>query len=181
MLLLIFIKKVRLLKSMEFKEVIKNRESVRSFSDKVVDQNVLDEILNAGRIAPSAKNKQPWRVYVIKSREAIDKIDMVTRCRYNAPLCLLVTSSFEDAYANESWNSYEMDGSIMATHMMLAAYDAGVDSIWIELFDKALCKELFAINEKPVCLLMLGYRTDDYSGNPLHNQRKNIEDIVTYL
>ena len=75
-----------------------------------------------------------------------------------------------------------MDSCIVATHMMLEATNLGVDNIWIEAFDEKILKEEFDIPNEltPVCLLPLGYRTVDCPINPLHNKRKNIEDIVEY-
>ena len=76
-----------------------------------------------------------------------------------------------------------MDGSIVGTHIMLAATNYGVDNIWIKLFDKELTKELFGLEEniEPICLMPLGYRKEEYKGSPLHNLRKNLDEIVTYM
>ena len=71
----------------------------------------------------------------------------------------------------------------MATHMMLEATNIGVDNIWIEMFDKEELKKQFNLenNIEPICLLLVGYKADDYKGNPLHTQRKNLEDIVKFI
>ena len=75
-----------------------------------------------------------------------------------------------------------MDACIVATHMMLEATNIEVDNIWVESFDENILREEFNIPNEytPICLLPLGYRTDDCPINPLHEIRKNIEDIVEY-
>lgn len=83
---------------MEFQEVIKNRFAVRKFSDKVVEQEKIDAILEAWRLAPTAKNIQPIKIYVVKSEEWLAKIDKASRCRYWAPVVLLVCGDKEAAF-----------------------------------------------------------------------------------
>ena len=75
-----------------------------------------------------------------------------------------------------------MDSCIVATHMMLEATNVEVDNIWVESFDEAILRKEFNIPPKyiPVCLIPLGYKTADCPLNPLHEKRKNIEDIVEY-
>lgn len=75
---------------MEFIELVKNRYSCKNFSGKKVEKEKLDIILEAGRLAPTAKNNQIQRIYVARSKDALIKIDELTPCRYKAPLVLLV-------------------------------------------------------------------------------------------
>ena len=75
---------------MEFEKVIKERFSTRKFSDKKVEKEKLAKILEAARLAPTAKNLQAFKIYVVESREGIEKIDKATRCRYNAPTVLVI-------------------------------------------------------------------------------------------
>lgn len=76
---------------MEFSEVVKNRYSCKKFSARKLDGAKLEEILQAGRLAPTAKNLQEQHIYVVQSEEGLAKIDSVTPCRYGAPTCLVVT------------------------------------------------------------------------------------------
>lgn len=73
--------------------------------------------------------------------------------------------------------------SIVATHMILEATNQGLDNIWIEMFDKELLKKEFNINDniEPICLLPIGYKTDDYLESPMHNVRKELEEMVRYM
>lgn len=167
---------------MDFEEIIRKRTAIRKFSDRELEKEKLDKILEAGRLAPTAKNNQPIKIYVVQSNNGIEKIDKASRCRYGARTVLIVCENKEEAYHKENFTTYEMDSCIVATHMMLEATNLGVDNIWIEAFDEKILKEEFDIPNEltPVCLLPLGYRTVDCPMNPLHNKRKNIEDIVEY-
>ena len=75
---------------MEFTQVVENRYSCKNFSGRKVEAEKLQVILEAGRVAPTAKNLQEQRVYVVQSEEGLKKIDAVTPCRYGAPTCLVV-------------------------------------------------------------------------------------------
>lgn len=75
---------------MEFREVIKNRYSCKKYSDRQVEKEKLEAILNAGRLAPTAKNLQEQHIYVLQSTKALDKFDQVSPCRYGAPRSLLL-------------------------------------------------------------------------------------------
>ena len=167
---------------MEFEDIIRKRTSIRKFSDKVVEQDKLDKILEAGRLAPTAKNNQPLKIYVINSEEGLLKIDNASRCRYGAKTVLIICGNKEAAYHKGDYSTYEMDSCIVTTHMMLEATNIGVDNIWIESFDESILRDEFNIPVEyiPVCLLPLGYRSSDCPINPLHEKRKNIEDIVEY-
>ena len=168
---------------MEFIDVVETRESTRKFSDEVVSDEILNKILEVGRIAPSAKNYQPTKIIVVRSSEGLNKIDECSKCRFNAPTVLIICGDKNIAWKDGDYSSYEMDGSIVATHIMLAATNYHVDNIWIKLFDKELIKELFKLEEnlEPICLMPIGYRREDYKGSPLHNLRKNLDEIVTYM
>lgn len=122
---------------MEFSEVIKNRYSCKKFGDKKVDKEKLDAILEAGRVAPTAKNLQEQHIYVVQSESGLEIIDKVTHCRYNAPTVLIVAYNKNNVftYPGEKRDSGIEDAAIVATHMMLAAYNEGVDSCWINFFN----------------------------------------------
>ncbi len=167
---------------MEFENVIKKRKSTRLFGNKKLEQEKLDKILEAGRIAPTAKNLQPFKIFVINTLEGIKKIDKATKCRYNSSTILLVCGDKDKAYKKGDYSTYEMDSSIVATHMILEATNLGVDNIWIEWFDEKILREEFNLpnNLVPVCLLPLGYKAKLCPPSPLHKIRKNISDLVEY-
>lgn len=167
---------------MEFESVIRERKSTRLFSSKKVDKETLDKILESGRIAPTAKNVQPIKIYVIDSEDGIKALDKITPCRYNAQTVLVVCGDKEKAWSKDGESMYKVDASIVATHMMLEATNLGVDNIWIGMFDTEKLKSEFDIpdNLYPVCLLPIGYKAKLCPPSPLHKIRKNIKDLVVY-
>lgn len=169
--------------NMDFEMVIRTRTATRKFQDKVVEESKINKILEAGRLAPTAKNMQPQKILVAKSKEALAKIDEVSPCRYNAPIVLIVCSDKSIAWSKDDYSTYEMDACIVATHMMLEATNVGVDNVWIEMFDKKKLKELFNLSEtiEPICLIPIGYKTTDCPENPMHNKRKSLEEIVKFI
>lgn len=166
---------------MNFEDVIRERFSTRSFKDEKVSKEQLDKILEAGRIAPTAKNSQPIKIYVIESDEALNKINDCSPCIYGAKTVLLVCGNKETSFHKGAHSSHEIDASIVATHMILEATNLGVDSVWVGMFDDDKVKETFNLEYEPVCIIPLGYHTDDYKPSPMHSTRKDISEIVEYL
>jgi nitroreductase len=167
---------------MEFEEIIRKRTSARKFSDKKVEQEKLNQILEAGRVAPTAKNIQPIKIMVVQSQEGLSKIDKASRCRYGAGTVLMICGDKEEAYHKGEYSSFEMDSCIVGTHMMLEATNLGVDNIWVEAFDAGVIRDEFNIPSQlvPVFLMPLGYKTEDCPVNPMHDKRKALEEIVEY-
>ena len=167
---------------MEFEKLIKERSSTRKFSNKEIEEDKLNKILEAGRIAPTAKNIQPIKIYVVKTEEGLEKIDKASPCRYNAPTVLMICGDKEQAFNKNGYSLADMDASIVTSFMMLAATDQGIDNVWVEMFDGNILKEEFSIpnNLTPVTLLPLGYRESDCPISPNHNKRKPLEDLIEY-
>ncbi len=168
---------------MEYEKLIKERKSTRLFSNKMVDDESINKILEAGRIAPTAKNKQPYKVIVVKSEEGIKKIDKCTKCRYNAPVVLIICGDMEAAYSKSGRSYADIDTSIVTTHMMLEATNIGVDNIWIGLFDPEKVIEEFGIEApfEPIHLMPIGYKAKLCPPSPFHNIKKDLDDLVTYM
>ena len=167
---------------MEFDKVIRERCAIRRFTNKQVEKEKLDKILEAGNLAPTAKNIQPQRIFVVQSEEGLNKIDEISKCRYHAPTVLIICINLDEVYKGEHGDTADIDASIVTTHMMLEATNQGVDNIWIDLFDHIKIKEVFNLpdNIKPVAMMPLGYR-DNIGPSPLHDKRKTIEETVTYI
>ncbi len=167
---------------MEFESVIRNRKSTRLFSKKELEEDKLKAILEAGRIAPTAKNVQPIKIYVVRSDEGIKKLDKTTPCRYGARTVLIVCGDKDKAYVKDGNSKYEIDATIVATHMMLEATNLNVDNIWIGLYNTEILKSEFNIpsNIEPVCLLPLGYKSKLCPPSPFHKFRKKLNEIVEY-
>ncbi len=170
---------------MEFTRLISERYSCKSFDGQKVNRDQLMEILQAGRLAPTAKNLQEQRIYVIESEENIKKVDEATRCRYGAGTVLVVAFNKEDVYTYPGGkkDSGVEDAAIVATHMLLAAKNAGVDSCWINNFDADLLAASLGLpeNEEILMLLDLGYPAATAKPLPNHEKRKDLEETVTFM
>ncbi len=170
---------------MEFKDVVKERYSCKQFSDRQVEQEKLAAILEAGRVAPTAKNLQEQRVYVIRSAEGLAKIDAVSPCRYGAPTVLIVAFDKNNVftYPGGKRDSGVEDATIVATHMILAAANEGVDSCWVNFLDPEVLAQTFSLpeNEEVLMVMDLGYAADGAGPLPNHSSRKDISETVTYL
>jgi len=170
---------------MEFKEVIKARYSCKKYSDRKVEPEKLNAVLAAGRLAPTAKNLQEQHVYVLQSAEALAKFDAVTPCRYGAPTVLLVAFDKYNVftYPGGKRNSGIEDATIVATHMILAAADEGVDSCWINNLDPdQLAADLgLPENEEILMAMDLGYAAEGVGPLPNHSSRKDLSDTVSYI
>ncbi len=170
---------------MKFEELAQKRFSCKKFSDKKVVESIINYILECGRVAPTAKNLQEQHVYVALSDEALAKIDECTPCRYGAPVALIVAFDKKNVYhyPGDKRDSGIEDASIVATHMMLAAADAGVDSCWVNFFDPDKLHALLALpeNEEILMILDLGYAAEDAHPLPNHSSRKPLSETVSYI
>ena len=170
---------------MEFTELIAKRYSCKSFGPRKVEAAQLNAILEAGRLAPTAKNFQEQRIYVIQSEEGLAKIDAVTPCRYGASTCVVVAFDRNNVftYPGEKRNSGVEDATIVATHMLLAAANAGVDSCWLNFFDPDKLAKALGLpeNEEILMILDLGYASENGKPLPNHSLRKPLSETVAYL
>lgn len=170
---------------MEFKAVIRDRYSCKNFSDRPVEAEKLNAVLEAGRLAPTAKNLQEQRIYVVQSEEGLAKIDSITPCRYHAPVVIAVAFDKNNVftYPGGVRDSGVEDATIVATHMILAAKDEGLDSCWINFLDPDKAADILGLpeNEEILMFMDLGYAAENAGPLPNHSSRKPLEETVTYL
>ena len=170
---------------MHFMEVVANRFSCKKYDgSRPVEPEKLRAVLEAGRLAPTAKNLQEQHVYVVQSPEELAKIDSVTPCRYGAPTCLVVTydKNHVFTYPGGQRDSGVEDAAIVATHMLLASATAGLDSCWVNFFDPEKVKEALALSESEevVMILDLGYGAAGTKPLANHASRKPLSETVSY-
>ena len=169
---------------MDFFELVKARYSCKKFSEKAVEEEKLTTVLEGGRLAPTAKNSQPQHIYVLRSEESLKIVDKLTPCRYGAPIVLAVAhdknSVFE--YPGGVYNSGAEDAAIVATHLVLAAKEIGLDTCWLNFFDPDKAKELLKLpeNEEVTILIDIGYPDASAKPLPTHDSRKPLSATVTY-
>ena len=167
---------------MDFLELAKERYSVRRMSPEKVKQEDLNKILEAARLAPTAKNMQRQRLLVINTEEGIEKIKKCTQCDFGASTIIVISYEKDDA-ENESEFSRKyglIDTGIVATHMCLEATNLGLGTTMVGLFDRELTREKFNIPKKyqPELLLPIGYI--DRKPSVFHTSRKPIQELVEY-
>ena len=166
-------------------QILESRYSCHAFGNFPVPESKLNMILEAGRLAPSAKNLQPTRIWVVQSEEALARLRSVHPC-YGAPMVLIVGCRNEEAWIRESdgVNAAKTDAAIVLTHLMLTATDAGLANMWIWDFNPSKIREVLPETREHgvYALLAIGYPADG-EGRPteLHSVRKPLEQIVTML
>ncbi len=169
---------------MDFLKLATERYSVRKFKNEHLEQNIIDEILNAGHLAPTGCNYQPQRILVLNTDASTEKLQKCTKCHFGAPTAMLVCYNKDESWVRkyDGALSAPVDACIVTTHMMLRAYDLGVGSTWVMHFDPNAMREEFNIPENiiPVALLVMGYPADDAQPLNLHNEYRPIEDVVVY-
>ena len=170
---------------MEFKAVVQNRYSCKKYSDRPVEAEKLNAILEAGRLAPTAKNLQEQHVYVLQSAEALAKVDAITPCRYGAPSVLVVAFDKNNVftYPGGKRDSGVEDATIVATHMILAAADESVDSCWVNFLDPEKLAQALSLpeNEEVLMVMDLGYAAEGAGPLANHSSRKPLSETVSYL
>ncbi|MGI6212485.1 MAG: nitroreductase family protein [Anaerovoracaceae bacterium] len=170
----------------DFLSLAEERFSVRKYQDKTIEPEKMKKILKAAKIAPTAANQQPFRIYMLKSKEALETIRGITPCAFNAPLVLLMTYNEDEQWKNAQEPgiaSGQEDVSIIATHIMLEAWDLGIASCWVNAFPNSKAAEAFHIpeNEKVVLLMPLGYADPSAVPTPKHTQSRSMDEVVKVL
>lgn len=170
---------------MEFSELIQKRESVRNYDPKKpVSKDTLLKILEAGRIAPSASNYQPWEFWVISSPETLAKVKASYSRGWlqDAPHILVVTGDLNDAWErSDGYNSLQTDLAIAMYQMILAATDLGVSTCWVTNFDPDVLRKALNLKDSVQVygLTPLGYPKPGFTKREII-MRKPLEDMVTW-
>ncbi len=169
---------------MGFLELAKKRFSVRSFKAAPVENEKLVKILTAGNIAPTAANRQPFKILVVQSKEGLKKVEKTAHI-YGAPLIFIVCANHSQAWVRpfDNYNLADTDASIVTTHMMLAAADLDLGSLWIGYFNPYILCQNFNIKSDltPLNLLAVGYNEGEALSPERHcTTRKNLTEIVAY-
>ena len=127
---------------MSFIEIAKKRYSVRNYSDRKVEKEKLEKILQAAHVAPTAANLQPVRLLVVESKKGLEKIGKGANI-YGAPLAIIVCADHNKAWVRpfDKKQSGDVDASILTDHMMLEATELGLGSVWVCFFKPDVIKE----------------------------------------
>ena len=171
---------------MNFLELAKARFSVRSFKKDPIEEEKLLTILEAGRVAPTACNKQPQKIYVIQSEEMRDKLATVCKFTFDAPVVLAICYDKEKAWKNDLTPGYcsgETDAAIVCTHMMLQAWELGIGSCWVGCFASDRVKEALGLpeNVRVTALMPMGYPAEDAEPMEFHSIYREWDDTISFI
>jgi len=169
---------------MEVMNELRYRYSTRSFSDRDLDDDVLQSILEAGRIAPSAKNRQPWRFIIIKTPEMKKKIENAAFGQDyvgEAPVVIAACSTNIDYRMPNGQSAHPIDIAFAASQMTIQAASKGVGSCIVSTFNEDEVKDLLSVpfSMQVVMLILLGYPGTEPGIQP-HRNRLPLHRIVSY-
>jgi nitroreductase len=165
---------------MKFKKLLHQRFSVRSYKQEAVEHEKLFQVLEAGRMAPSAVNYQPWHFIVIDDPEMLNNIYHCYKGEWiqEAPLIIVACSDHTQSWKRriDGKDSADIDVSIAADHMTLMAAELGLGTCWVCNFDPNRCSQFLKLprNIEPVALLPLGYPKSEVP----EKQRKDLNEII---
>ncbi len=166
-----------------FMGIARDRYSCRAFKGTSVSEDQINHILEAARLAPSAANKQPVHVWVVKSPEGLEKLKGATDYTYGAPVVFMVGAKADAAWVRkyDGKNGAEIDAAIVGTHIMLEASALGLGNVWVGSFDPAKIKADFPQTEgyEVVALFPVGHPAGE--PGPNHDKRKSVEEFVTVI
>ncbi|WP_322151701.1 nitroreductase family protein [Paratractidigestivibacter sp.] len=168
---------------MSIVDVMRDRYSERRFSPEPVEEEKLRAILEAGNLAPTAEDRQPQRILVLRGDEAMAEVDACTRCRFGAPVVLALAYDMAEAARNPDVADFgPVDVAIVGDHMALAAAELGVHSCWVGLIDPSEIRRRFSVppTYRIVALMPLGYPSDKSRPSRLHRRRKGLEETVFF-
>ena len=170
---------------MEFLQLAADRYSVRRFKTDPVPRELIDKILKAGQLAPTACNNQPQKILVVSSAEGLEKLKRCTECHFNAPLAMIVCNDGSRSWTRpfDGKSSGDVDGSIVTTHLMLEAAELGLGSTWVMFFIPDAVKAEFALADgiEPVAILPMGYPADDAAPSPMHEKTRPMAELVQFV
>lgn len=170
---------------MSFLELAKKRFSLRNYKPDAVSDEDLKYVLEAGRVAPSAVNYQPWKFLVVREKENLKKIHALYHREWfqKAPVVIILFADHSQAWQREDGKDHaDIDLAIAADHMTLAATDRNLGTCWICNFDKQKTIDYFNLPEhlEPVIFLPLGYPNTESDMERHTGKRKPIKDIVWF-
>ena len=169
---------------MDFITIAKKRCSIRSYTDKKVEPEKLEKILEAAYVAPTAANLQPVHLIAVQSEDGLAKIGKAANI-YGAPLAIIVCADHNKAWVRpfDQKQTGDIDASILTDHMMLQATELGLGSVWVCYFKPDVLRREFDLpaNLEPVNILVIGYAGENFSGPERHSQtRIPMSKLVSY-
>lgn len=166
---------------MEFSDLIRGRYSVRDYQSRPVEEEKLQQVLEAGRLAPTAANRQPFQILVLTTAGRDADLQRIYHRAWfvQAPLLLCVCAIPAEGWTRADGKVYtDVDAAIAMDHMILAATDLGLGTCWVAAFDPGAAREVLGLptGVEPVAFTPLGYPADQ----PRAKERKDLSELVRY-
>jgi nitroreductase len=166
---------------MSFLELARKRYSVRAYKPEMVEEEKLQQVLEAARLAPTACNLQPFRLIVIhtKGREAELRRVYGSSWFVQAPIVICVCGIPSESWVRRDGKNYcEVDVTIAMDHLILAAADLGLGTCWIGAFNPDAAREVLGLPDdvEPIAFTPLGYPADQ----PGNKSRNPLDELVRY-
>ena len=169
----------------DFLAMARERWSCRAFDGSPVTADELRPLLEAAAAAPTGCAHQPFRLWAITSPAAVEAVRARTRCHFGAPAFVLVGADRTRAWTRpyDGLNVGVIDASIVATHLMLEAWEQGLGTCWVAHFNAPALKEAFPEMEpyELIALFPVGHPARDAEPLPLHFRRQSADELTTWL
>ena len=170
---------------MSFFELAKARYSCRKLTDKTIEPEKIERIIQAAIAAPTAKNLQRYTIWKVQSPEAFDKLKQATPYTFGSALAFVVGAKKDGAFDRpfDKKNFAEIDAAIVATHLMLAVQDEGLGTTWVGWFDAPKMQELFPQMQgyELIAIFPVGYPAEDAKPAARHTERRPVAEVVVDL
>ena len=170
-------------KETAFQALVKERYSCRAYKDTPLTDAQIGQILEAARLAPTAANKQPVHVWVVKSPEGLKKLNGATNYIYGAPVVFMVGAKADAAWVRkyDGKNGADVDAAIVGTHIMLEASALGLGNVWVGSFDPAKIKADFPETEGYEIVALFPVGVPAAGASPKHEERVPMEQFASEL
>lgn len=171
---------------MDFLKFAAERYSVRKYTRTPVEEDKIAAILEAAKLAPTACNYQPQKIYVVQSEEKRRALSAISPCMFDAPVIFVVGFDSSRSAKGKIHNNHDFgdtDAAIVCTHMMLEAHQLGLGSCWVGMFNEDQVRTALDI-PYTICirdLLPVGYPAETAVPSPLHTKYRSQDDMVTIL
>ncbi len=165
-----------------FLELAETRKSVRAYKPEAVPEDLLQRVLEAGRLAPSAVNKQPWRFIVVReeaNRRALGAAyarEWFWRAPVIVAVCILPGEAWTRAYDGQNYAM--VDGALAMDHMTLAAAEAGLGTCWVGAFDPAAARDILGLPDGVAIVGMTPLGFPDADPHPRPRSRRPLGETV---
>lgn len=164
----------------DFLTLAEERHSVRSYTERKVEKEKTDLILEAGRLAPTGCNRQGERLLVVTTEEGLERVGKAGKT-YGAPLAIVVCMKKDGSWTRpcDGKSLLDIDAAIVTDHMMLEAADLGLGSCWVCNFNPDVLRAELGIDDDlvPVNILLVGYE----KGEAGKKSRKSISELASFM